>query len=31
MSEIDRVVRPSAEYRIEAEQQIVDDDETGGQ
>ena len=31
MSEIDRVVRPSAEYRIEAEQQIVEDDEQGGQ
>lgn len=31
MTEIDRVTRPSAEYRIEAEQQIVEDDEKGGQ
>lgn len=30
MSELDRIVRPSAEYRIQAEDPIVEEDEKGG-
>ena len=31
MNELDRIVRPSAEYRIEAESPIVEEDEKGGE
>jgi hypothetical protein len=31
MTEIDRIVRPSAEYRIQAEDPVVEDDEEGDQ
>ena len=30
MTELDRIVRPSAEYRIQAENPIVEEDEKGG-
>ena len=30
MSELDRIVRPSAEHRIQAEDPIVEEDEKGG-
>ena len=30
MTELDRIVRPSAEYRIEAENPVVEEDEKGG-
>ena len=30
MSELDRIVRPSAEYRIQAEGPVVEEDEKGG-
>jgi len=30
MSELDRIVRPSAEYRIQAEDPVVEEDEKGG-
>ena len=30
MIELDRVIRPSAEYRIQAESQIIEDEEIGG-
>ena len=31
MDELDRIVRPSAEHRIEAETPIVEEDEKGGE
>ena len=31
MTEVDRIVRPSAEYRIEAEDPVVEEDEKGGE
>jgi len=31
MNELDRIVRPSAEYRIEAESPIAEEDEKGGE
>ena len=31
MNELDRIVRPSAEYRIEAENPVVEEDEKGGE
>ena len=31
MTEMDRIVRPSAEYRIEAEDPVVEEDEKGGE
>jgi hypothetical protein len=30
MTELDRIVRPSAEYRIQAEDPVVEEDEKGG-
>ena len=30
MTELDRIVRPSAEYRIQAEDPVVEQDEKGG-
>ncbi|HUT89752.1 MAG TPA: hypothetical protein VMY37_09665 [Thermoguttaceae bacterium] len=31
MTELDRIARPSAEYRIEAEAPVVEEDEKGGE
>ena len=30
MTELDRLVRPSTEYRIQAENPVVEEDEKGG-